>query len=60
MPENTYVDALPIFNRGELERAIGYWYARLENVKNNNEERSIWCAINAIRYCIDNCSKYQS
>ena len=48
----------PHFNRGELEKALNYWYEHLER---NNEEQNeaAWCAINAIRYCIENSSAYQ-
>ena len=49
----------PMFNRGELEKALEYWYAHL---KKGDEEQNVaaWCAINAIKYCIENSSAYQS
>ena len=48
----------PQFNRGELEKALNYWYEHLE-WHNEEQNEAAWCAINAIRYCIENSSAYQ-
>jgi len=48
----------PHFNRGELEKALNYWYEHLE-CHNEEQNEAAWCAINAIRYCIENSSAYQ-
>ena len=61
---NEYLIALhgkterPHFNRGELEKALNYWYEHLERHSEEQNEAA-WCAINAIRYCIENSSAYQ-
>lgn len=49
---------IPRFNRGELEKALNYWYEHLER-HNEEQNEAAWCAINAIRYCIENSSAYQ-
>ena len=48
----------PHFNRDELENALNYWYEHLER-HNEEQNEAAWCAINAIRYCIENSSAYQ-
>lgn len=48
----------PHFNRGELEKALNYWYEHLER-HNEEQNEAAWCAINAIKYCIENSSAYQ-
>ena len=48
----------PIFNREELEQALNYWHEHLE-VGNEEQNKVVWCAINAIKYCIEHSSDYQ-
>lgn len=47
-----------MFNRGELEKALEYWYNHIKK-DNEEQENAVWVAINTIKYCIVNCSKYQ-
>lgn len=48
----------PMFNRSELEKALDYWYAHLKK-RDEEQNKAAWCAINAIKYCIENSSAYQ-
>lgn len=48
----------PMFNRAELEKALDYWYNNQE-VGNEEQNEMVWCAINAIKYCIEHSSDYQ-
>ena len=48
----------PMFNRAELEKALDYWYNNQE-VGNEEQNEMAWCAINAIKYCIEHSSDYQ-
>ena len=52
------VEERPRFNRGELEKALNYWYEHFEH-NNKEQNEAAWCAINTIRYCIENSSAYQ-
>lgn len=45
------------FNREELKTALIYWYEHLE-VNNQEQNEAAWCAINAIKYCIEHDSDY--
>lgn len=48
---------MAFFNRKELEKALKYWYDH-QKVNDQEQNEAVWCAINAIKYCIEHDSDY--